>query len=606
MISTRTACIWVGLAFFIFSTRIQAQTNGLEGREREEWYHLSQGTEFFPLRAFLALNDADTGKRFKDNLERFGLIADPSESSPFGLPIGMTVAEIRDLRFGKVKMIGLNCSACHTAAFDVGGPRPVRIDGATNMFDPDRFRVALARSAQHTLTDKAELVRFIGRVIRQAVEDSDFADDELVQVLGKVPFAGAILPKVAERLESILDAVDGPEKILSDKLHATIRDELDKKPIDLSRGIVTSESDPQRKAMTRRLQESAQPGSMEGFSALNPAKRLEAAALHEIVVRIRLLRARLEMLKNSGHPIMTEPGFGRVDAFGTARNKLFPDKQKPLDAPVRFPFLWTVKNQLEFYHWDANTNSRQERNTGEALGVGVVLDPETFESTIRFKELQRLESLAMKITAPSWPKEFGPIDSEKASRGKKHFDQWCSHCHAGAKANGTQVVKLDHIKTDPRRVLNIRQPVGTIPFFEAISPILKKTIEKAGGTPEGLKSKWRPSPDLDPNLIEGYPNRPIPSVWASPPYLHNGSVPNLYQLLLPATQRVKEFPLGHRDYDTKHLGYSLSPSRVVFKFDTRQTGNSNSGHSGQAYGTEPDQMTDEKRWELVEYLKTHR
>src|SRR5439155_11663435 len=193
------------------------------------------------------------------------------------------------------------------------------------------------------------------------------------------------------------------------------------------------------------------------------------------------------------------------------------------------------------YHWDGNTTSRQERNAGEALGVGVVLDPETFESTLRFDNLMRLEALAMKLTPPAWPKAFGPIDTDMADRGAKLFEKHCAKCHAGSQADGTHVVKLDVIKTDGRRVLNIRQPVGEVGFFDAISPILKKTIAKAGGAPEGEKNLWRPSKDVQPNLAVGYPNRPLPAVWASPPYLHHGSVPNLYQLLLPADKRVKEF-----------------------------------------------------------------
>jgi hypothetical protein len=129
---------------------------------------------------------------------------------------------------------------------------------------------------------------------------------------------------------------------------------------------------------------------------------------------------------------------------------------------------------------------------------------------------------------------------------------------------------------------------------------LKQTIAKAGGTLEGNANRWRPSRELQPDLPAGYPNRPIPAAWASPPYLHNGSVPNLYQLLLPAAQRDKTFPLGHREYDTRNLGYALKTERPRFVFDTRQPGNSNSGHT---YGT--DALTDDERWELIEYLKTH-
>ena len=59
--------------------------------------------------------------------------------------------------------------------------------------------------------------------------------------------------------------------------------------------------------------------------------------------------------------------------------------------------------------------------------------------------------------------------------------------------------------------------------------------------------------------------------------------------------------MGHREYDPKHLGYTLKPARTVFKYDTDAPGNGNSGHTGQRYGTE---ITEDQRWELIEYLKT--
>lgn len=105
------------------------QTNGLDGAERDTWYHLSQGTEFFPLRFLLALNDADTKKPFMKDLERFGFIPDAKgPGNPFGLPVGMTAEFTRDLRFGKVRMVGLNCAACHTAVFEIGGRVVFRVD----------------------------------------------------------------------------------------------------------------------------------------------------------------------------------------------------------------------------------------------------------------------------------------------------------------------------------------------------------------------------------------------------------------------------------------------------------------------------------------------
>src|SRR5207302_4077913 len=157
----------------------------------------------------------------------------------------------------------------------------------------------------------------------------------------------------------------------------------------------------------------------------------------------------------------------------------------------------TIKDRLTWYHWDGNTQSRLERNTGEALGVGAILDTDTFESTIRFDNLKVLENLAMKLTPPAWPAEFGEIDKQKAAAGEIHFREFCAGCHAGSKSDGSVIIPLKDVSTDSRRIKNVRRPVGEVGFFDAQSPILKKTIRKAGLRLDSDKNLWRPSKDLE-------------------------------------------------------------------------------------------------------------
>jgi hypothetical protein len=90
-------------------------------------------------------------------------------------------------------------------------------------------------------------------------------------------------------------------------------------------------------------------------------------------------------------------------------------------------------------------------------------------------------------------------------------------------------------------------------------------------------------------------------VWATPPYLHNGSVLTLYDLLLPPANRPKTFPVGTRKYDPVHLGYmnEADPLRV-FTLDTTQPGNSNSGHD---YGTK---LSEDEKMQLLEFLKSYK
>jgi hypothetical protein len=126
--------------------------------------------------------------------------------------------------------------------------------------------------------------------------------------------------------------------------------------------------------------------------------------------------------------------------------------------------------------------------------------------------------------------------------------------------------------------------------------------------------------ELDvPVPLAQYKPRPLAGIWAAGPFLHNGSVPTIYQLLLPADQRDKKFFVGTRDFDPVNLGLSTRPGgKGGFWLDTSITGNSNVGHefrkgyipwkpgSPPQYGVIGDEFTDEERRDIIEYLKVHR
>ncbi len=116
-----------------------------------------------------------------------------------------------------------------------------------------------------------------------------------------------------------------------------------------------------------------------------------------------------------------------------------------------------------------------------------------------------------------------------------------------------------------------------------------------------------------------YKPRPLAGIWAVGPFLHNGSVPTIYQLLIPADRRDKKFWVGTRDFDPVNLG--LSTQRLTkggFQLDTSLTGNSNLGHefrrgyipwkigSPPQYGVIGPEWTEAQRWQIIEYLKVHR
>jgi hypothetical protein len=105
-----------------------------------------------------------------------------------------------------------------------------------------------------------------------------------------------------------------------------------------------------------------------------------------------------------------------------------------------------------------------------------------------------------------------------------------------------------------------------------------------------------------------YQPHPLNGIWASPPYLHNGSVPNIYQLLSPYEERDKVFYTGNRQYDAEHLGYVSTRFRGGFRYDTSVEGNSNYGHLFQSgprgNGVIGPYLSEQERHQIMEYLKT--
>lgn len=122
-----------------------------------------------------------------------------------------------------------------------------------------------------------------------------------------------------------------------------------------------------------------------------------------------------------------------------------------------------------------------------------------------------------------------------------------------------------------------------------------------------------------PVALAQYKPRPLAGIWAAGPFLHNGSVPTIYQLLLPADRRDTKFWVGTRDFDSTNLGLSTQPiGKGGFQVDTTITGNSNVGHefrkgymgwkpgSPPQYGVIGPELTEDQRKEVLEYLKVHR
>jgi hypothetical protein len=494
-----------------------------------------------------------TGKPFLENMDRFGFVPDgTSEKNPHGLPIGVTTVHSRDKSHTGLEMVGFNCAACHVGKVTYRG-KSLLIDGAPSLIDLQSYQVEFKESLDATLRDPKKFVELGLAMLRDlgasnsppSVDAASYASDPAAKAAGEVAAASTRDTKFQNVSSQVADAAD--------------------------------------------------------TSAALRGKTF-AASLHFVLA---LAKARLAYLKNSKLLLDgTVPGPGRVDAFGAARNLVFPKDAVPLQSPVSFPFVWDVPDATQqsstteaiWIHYDGNTNSILERNIGQALGMGAVFDPKTYESTLRIANLHRLEVLIHKLQAPKWPVDIlGPIDRAKAAAGEKIFNDTCRDCHQN------KLVELTEIGTDRLRANSFGRPVGGgVPFPDAVKPILDGLKARAfsddrifaadQATWDAKNVVWR--------ATGKYLARPLTGVWATAPYLHNGSVPTLWQLLNPA-ERLPRFIVGNREYDPKNLGYATDGNGWIF--DTSQPGNSNIGHVGDRYGTN---LTADQKWALLEYLKT--
>ena len=564
-------------------------SNGLTAEERQQYYHLSEGGEAFPIAWLLALeqtvtiNGRPTYRPFLENIERFGLIPDPpSRYNPYGLPVGVTAG------YGKItgqQMMGLNCTACHVGELHYNG-RAFRIDGGPSTAYINAFITALVNETTATAEDRGRRLRFLDRWRRVKL---------------------VALPEFPVSRSASLTAGAGA-------------------------GAVTGYQD--------ETLDSAPPNFVWRVLA-----GLRMALSNRALLMDKLHSFKAVRLVSQAQPLGTVDGYGRNDAFGVGRNELFgayTDKDftlglnvLPADAPVSFPHLWGME-RTSWFQWGVNTNSVIERNIGQALGVGAVFEPDRgYSSTVRLDNLYAMERLQYKLTAPQWPAElFGPIDRASAERGKKVFDRTCALCHETYGKTGTlneyQLFALDVVGTDPSAAINFERtvmtPEGPKPFGIAAFEVVKKVkaaYYRDNETPLEVQAEWearatRPPAQFRAPLLEYekfpdtrergiYRAKTLKGIWATAPFLHNGSVPSVFDLLLPEERRPKTFPLGTKEFDPAKLGFVVDgprfttpPGMIPFTFETRRTGNWNTGHEWWFY---PD-LDDATRYDIIEFLKT--
>jgi hypothetical protein len=237
-----------------------------------------------------------------------------------------------------------------------------------------------------------------------------------------------------------------------------------------------------------------------------------------------------------------------------------------------FPALWNQKPREGMHlHWDGNNTSVDERNLSASLGAGVT------PVTVDHASIKRIHDWIWTLPPPKYP--FA-VDQSRSARGRDIFAQQCSECHSfGGKKTGT-VENIASVNTDPYRLNSYTYAL---------------TGNQAELYPDG---QYRFTHFAKTN---GYANQPLDGVWARAPYLHNGSVPTLLDLLADPSDRPRQFARGYDVYDQKRVGfvYDTPEGRQAgFWYDTAIPGNGNGGH---LFGTK---LALDQKLDLIEFMKT--
>jgi hypothetical protein len=250
------------------------------------------------------------------------------------------------------------------------------------------------------------------------------------------------------------------------------------------------------------------------------------------------------------------------------------------------------------------------------------------EHSIIMDHLTQIHHILEKLKSPVWPEAIlGRIDQSLADQGRPIFEQRCAECHqaidrsthrpAGVAVDmppptiTVGIIPLNDIRTDSRQALNFAERIVSLERIKGPPEILYKDAAElvagriveqwAAQSPEKRAEEQAIDSGRANNFrgLQAYRSRPLNGLWAGAPYLHNGSVPSLYELLLPPQKRTRIFYVGSWEFDRQKVGLMVgSPYAGSFELNTWRPGNSNAGHD---YGTD---LGDAEKAALIEYLKT--
>ena len=626
------------------------------------FYRISQGSNILPYDFYMVLEQAESNDLFRSiaNTRKYQyLIRKKTKSNPDALPVGFSKDSYQDKEY-----LGFTCAACHTSQINytdnkTGENKAIRIDGGPAQSDLESFMEDLSSALKVTLNNEKKRQNFVNCVLdrngfkkiltggRNYSNEQQVLDD-LKTVSRRIDTYNQINKSEHRYGYSRLDAFG--------RIYNRILEHLvDEKTLETVFTNYLSESEA-KNLVEKVIKESGSKihlvdSTLDFLKAhsnnSNSNKEEDKESEEQLFLNSLFTAANAPV----SYPYLWDiPFHDYLQWNGIVSNA---------GGGALGRNVGQVIGVFGTLDWQKNDNFSPSNYLIENKSV---LDRVSFHSSIDMRNISRVETLLKKLKSPKWPEQkLGLINYEKSSRGRKIFTQYCLDCHGHIDRDDPQrritahFSSIENVGTDPKMATNsiskvgytgilqgsyVDVPVGKILLQEKapVALMVAATTENTIKTPDMdtnifvrwsdwiydmffvlfknpveetvKKGNYTADSTVEPFAsLLSYKARPLNGIWATGPYLHNGSVPTLYDLLLPQAQRPKEFMVGSRVFDKEKVGFKAK-DYDGFVFDTTKEGNHNTGHEYAAgktalpNGEKLPALNDVQRDDLLEYLKT--
>jgi mono/diheme cytochrome c family protein len=564
--------------------------------DRNTFYTTSQGSRMMPYAWFKALRRLDVDQSFAaDKLQRYGYL--PNDPSPDGNPEGLPVGFVIDGTAASA-YLGMTCAACHTGQLEYrqnGVTRALRLDGAPANVDFQEFLTDLLAASRATLTQPDRFDAFVREVVgpgytsakaTQVKDDfgkwvaqfGEFMDKSLPATSpwgpGRLDAFGMIFNRVVARDLGVVDnfkTADAP--VSYPFLWNASRQDRTQWNGGVPNGLYIH-------ALGRNTGEVF--GVFADFAPrrLVPPTKVSPAVIDYTKNSVRFdgLQTLEEKIAVLRPPPWPRDLFGLDDSLAALGKPLFEAHCSgchAVQASVDVPGAW--RTPVLAVGTDPKMALNSARMSDAGLLTGALMPPPAIGARIGnpAKAGDMLANtvvgtlLAEAVVPPVPPPAklaqsgvFRALRKDLADLPGENLDALLDP-KLSARAKAEAMIKV-------RAFINAK-----------------------------LSNLFRPPPAI---AGAAYESRVLNGIWATAPYLHNGSVPNLWELLKPAKDRRTSFMVGSRVFDPKNVGYDTDQSPFKNGRFVADPANANgNGNGGHEYGTA---LTDEQRWAIIEYLKT--